>query len=341
MRKRPTYLSVILAVAAALVAVAVLAGGGGSGTAAATATDLTPRAVLEKVCAADRDVTRATADFQVTITAALDPDATAPAQAAAVLAKPIEITGSAAVDGERFAGSVSVDLALGDGSYRTQVAMRWIGDQAWVKVMGVWYEAPPEMRARLSQARARDAGETIAADGHPDMMALKDAGLDPWSWVTGLRLVGTGQVRGVDAYHISGGLDMAALIGDVVAFTGTPQFEELLKEHAPAEALARFRDVDRADIEKGAAKANEAVRDVRGEVWVAADTCRVLRATGSATFVPPAEANVDWLDDVGVSATVTYGGLDQPVTVQPPADPRPWDDLKALLDDHGKPSFAD
>ena len=77
-RKRLTYLSAILAAAAVLaVAAVLLAGGtGASGTAvAAKAGDEGPRAILEKAMAADADVASATAEFEVTLTADLDPDA--------------------------------------------------------------------------------------------------------------------------------------------------------------------------------------------------------------------------------------------------------------------------
>jgi len=323
-RKRLTYLSAVLAVVA-VAAVLVAGGTGASGTAvAAKAGDEGPRAILEKAMAADADATSATAEFKVTLAADLDPDAQAPAQAELVLDKPITVTGTAAVDSDPFAGSVTVDVSLGGGGYSTQTAMRWIGDEAWIKVMGAWYEAPPEAKEHLAEAQAR------MADTQPEVCPLEGAGIDPWSWVTGLELKSTQAVGGVDAYRIVGGLDVPALIDDVVAFMATPKFEELMKEHAPAEAVEEFRTVEPAELEEAADTAAGVVRDVKGEVWIATGTYRVLKATGSATVAPPAEADADWLRSVAVAVTVTYGGFDEPVDVQAPVDARPWQDLREL-----------
>ncbi len=344
MRTRLTYLSVLMTVAAALVVAVVLAlgGGGTSGTAsAAGAVGSSPRAILEQACAADRDVTSGRADFRLTLTPTLDPAAEAPAQARMALGAPIEVSGDVAVDSDPFVGAINVEVSLGDGSYTTQVAMRWIDDEAWVKVLGLWYQAPPEAQERLAEARARMAAGETAADDGPDADELASMGLDPWSWITGLELVDSERIDGVAAHHIGGGLDVAAMIDDLVAFSATPQFEAMLREHAPAEALAEFRSVDRAELDEAAAKATEAVRDVRGEVWVAAESGRVLKAAGAATLVPPAEADVAWLESIAVAGTVRYGGFDEPVTVQPPADPRPWDDLQRLCGGHDGSPFAD
>lgn len=339
MRRRLTYLSAAVAVMAALIVAVVVAGGGaGSGTAVAVGSgDAGPRAILEKAMAVEHDLTSAQAEFRVVVKAELDPAEQAPSQAAMVLDKPIEVSGTVAADSDPFVGAVTVDVSLGGGSYATQVAMRWVGDQAWLKVMGVWYEAPPEMTQRLAEAQEQmAAGGASGGDGadsdeaEAGRQALAAAGIDPWSWVTGLELVGSEPVGGAEAYRVVGGLDVRALVNDVVAFSAAPRFQELMKEHAPPEALAEFRQLDRAEMERGAAMVAGAVRDVRGEVSIDVQTYRVLRAAGSVTVVPPAEAEADWLRSVDVSATVSYDGFDEPVTVTPPTDPLPWERLQAL-----------
>jgi hypothetical protein len=309
----------------AITAVLVAGGGGASGTAvAAKAGDEGPRAILEKAMAADSDVTSATADFKVTLTADLDPDAEAPAQAKVVLDKPIAVTGTVAVDSDPFMGSMTVDVSLGGGGYSTETAMRWKGDEAWMKIMGAWYEAPPEAKEKLAEAQAKMATE------RPEVCPLEGSGIDPWAWVTGLELKGTQDVGGTEAYRIAGGLDVQALIDDMVAFIATPQFEELMKEHAPAEAIEEFEATDRAEVEEAAEQAADVVRDVQGEVWIAVDTYRVMKVAGSVTVVPPAEADADWLRSMDVAATITYGGFDEPVDVQAPEGARSWEDLQKL-----------
>jgi len=343
-RTRRTYLSVLVTAAAALVVAVVpaLGGGGASGTASAAAgVGSSPRAILEQACAADKGITSGRADFRFTLTATLDPAVEAPAQARMALGAPIEVSGDIAVDSDPFVGSIDVEVSLGDGSYATQVAMRWIDDEAWVKVLGVWYQVPPEAQERLAEARARMAAGGTAADDGPDADELASMGLDPWSWVTGLELIGSERIDGVAAQHIGGGLDVATMIDDLVAFSATPRFETMLREHAPAAALAEFRSVDRAELDEAAAAAAAAVRDVRGEVWVAAGSGRMLKAAGAATLVPPAEADVALLESIDVAGTVSYGGFDEPVTVQPPADPRPWDDLQRLCGGRDGAPFAD
>ncbi len=100
---------------------------------------------------------------------------------------------------------VSIDAQ--DSGQTIQAGFLSTGDRAFLKFANSYYEQP---QADVARANRRLAGGDENADG-----SLRELGLDPRKWVVDASLEGEEEVGGVATRHITGKLDVEALLGDL------------------------------------------------------------------------------------------------------------------------------
>ncbi len=152
MRKLATYL------AAALIVVAVLGlavAGCGDAQSSAKAGATTPEGILSQAMTAGTPISNATGQFDLSIAVTGDPT-TMPAEAKAMLAQPITLTGTFSGSQSPMACDISMTAAL--AGQNLPLGLKMTGGKAWIQFMGTWYEAPPEMITAMSTATTRSEG---------------------------------------------------------------------------------------------------------------------------------------------------------------------------------------
>lgn len=179
------------------------------------------------------------------------------------------------------------------GEQRTTAGLLLTGEEAYVRAGGQAFVLGPEQT------------QTLRRGGAPrDLAAL---GLDPAGWLLDAEVEEGAQVDGAPTDRVSGDLDLAALITDLLQVArraGAPAPE--LPEGAP----------DRLD---------DAVEDARLTILTGRDD-RLLRRLELRANLRQAEELSDLLPGGGgltVDASLRLGSLREPVDVEPPADARP------------------
>src|SRR5215218_5841856 len=211
--------------------------------------------------------------------------------------------------------SADLELKLGGGGQTVETGFLSTGNRAFVKFQDVYYEQPAaEVRkANASIQRRKGNGRS-----------LKSLGLDPRKWLGRARERGEENVAGVDTTHVSGTLDVKALLADLNRFvrrsggaiggaTGQPAPDPLGKQ----------------DIDKIAS----VVRDPSFDVYVGKDDDTVRRIAGRLEVSVPRrdQPTVGGVQGGSLEFSLEFRHVNGEQKIEAPAKARPLSDLTRSL----------
>jgi hypothetical protein len=187
------------------------------------------------------------------------------------------------------------------------------GDRVFLKFGGDFYEQPPEQVARNNRQLERN--------GKRGEGSLTDLGLDPGKWVVDASVEGDEQIGGVATEHVSGTLDVEALLDDL---------NGLVKRSAGAlGGVGGAQPLRRRDIER----LSQTVENPSFDVYVGKADDIVRRLSSRIEISVPEEDRGDVGGITGasirLSAELRDVGGDQ--KVEPPSESRPLSDLTSQL----------
>ena len=195
-----------------VVAIAVFAAGCGTATKAASQGAPAPtgaEGILAQAVTSSQSLTSGTGEFNMSL--AVDGDASKmPASDAALLGQPITMSGTFAFNENPQAVDASLNASIAGQSLA--MGIKATGDKAWVQFMGQWYEVPADA---MQQAGAT-ATTLSKADTAAIMAAIKAAGVDPATWLTGLKVVGNDTIDGTLTSHLQGTVDFNKVMTDAM-----------------------------------------------------------------------------------------------------------------------------
>lgn len=179
-------------------------------------------------------------------------------------------------------------------------------DRLFVVFDGSAYEVPAEY---LAMARRETGTENRTIPGLPD--------LDPQSWIDDPQVVGQEQVGGVQTEHISGTLNVTALMDSVDRVLAEVD-RQGLSAAAGGQVPTSIPADTRAQIER-------AVRDPRVDIWTGRED-KTLRKLQVDLGIEPQR------DRAGsIAFAVELSGLNEPQTIEAPTNTRPIEELLAGL----------
>ncbi|MBB4662649.1 hypothetical protein [Conexibacter arvalis] len=198
---------------------------------------------------------------------------------------------------------LSIDARLGaQGSFTAGAVST--SDRLFLEVEGNAYELPAELLE--SAQRSRDPAGRLSI---PD--------LDPQSWIDDPEVAGEESVGGAETYHITGEVNVAALLDSIDRVLAEADRQGL--SGVTGGEVPRSLPADtRADIE-------EAVRSAEVDVWTGKDD-KTLRKLQVDLVVEPRD------DRRGtVSFVLELADLNEPQSIAAPDRTRPFDELLAGL----------
>jgi hypothetical protein len=229
----------------ALVAL-VAAGCGGSSTKSGTGSSSGGGSDAASVLSSIKTSAAASGPSKVALTLSLEAKGTpTDPQTSAFLSKPITVKLDGPVDATAKKADITFSVAA--GPLNLDGAVRESGDKAWLQFNGKWYALPAHALSSTSGSSSTsslDAGKLIAAFGRPSAL-VKNASL-----------VGTEDVGGVKTDHVTGDIDIAALlrgIANVSKQTGSSTV------------------VSPAEIKSSMAKVRRYVKTAKVDVYVGQD----------------------------------------------------------------------
>jgi len=314
------YMVVLVAL---LLLVALAAGGCGSKkkSAGGSSGNLTADQISVKGLDATKNLKSAAFKMNMALNIKADTAKMSDQSTAAVLAKPITLTGSGNISNEQ-PQKLDATLAIGAGGMTINAGMKLDGQKAWVDVMDTWYELPAEMMSAIT------GGASPAAGATPGNLTsvLGTLGVDPTSWVSGHTLLGTEAIDGTSCYHLSDTVDMAALsqsLGTLMQSAGS------LGSVLGTSTSSATSQQDLKAAQDAVKQLQTVLKNVKLDAWYETGTFDMRKLTASATmdFAAVPDAAKQGLQSGDFQFTFELSNFGESVTVTPPASAKPFDQL--------------
>ena len=258
--------------------------------------------------------------FSSSITSAdLKLDASIQLKGSPALDKPVRITASGPFrTNEGRLPSVDIDLKIGtDGGGQTvTTGFLSTGDRAFVKFQDIYYEQPKSEVAKANRALAENKNKRGS---------LRALGLDPRSWLGEAKVEGDEDVAGVKTQHVSGKLDVEAVMRNLNAFVrkSGAALGDATGQPSP-------KPLSKADIQK----IGEVVRDPTFHVYVGKEDDIIRRVAGNIEFDVPEESrqSLGGIQSGSIEFEIEFANVNGDQVIEAPANPRP---LSALTESLG------
>ena len=244
-------------------------------------------------------------------------DATIQVNGASSLDKPIRIQASGPFQGNKGKlPSADLTLQIGNGGGQTvETGFLSTGSRAFVKFQDVYYEQPASQVAKANQSlsKSKDKGRS-----------LKSLGLDPRGWLGKARDRGDEKVAGVDTSHISGTLDVKAILTDLNQFVKRSR-----GAIGGATGQQPPRPLQKDDIDAIAS----VVKDPTFDVYVGNDDDTIRRIAGHIQVTVPQrdQSQVGGVKRGSLEFSIEFRKVNQAQKIVAPAKARPLSDLTRSL----------
>lgn len=204
-------------------------------------------------------------------------------------------------DGEGALPRFAFTLSVEGGGSTFEVGATSTGDEGFLCFQGADFAVPDELFEQF--VSGYDEQRREAEDEVADRPALATLGIEPLRWVTDPERAGEADVGGVETVRVTAGVDVPKLLADV-------------RKAADRAGEAAGRELTAGDVEQLA----ESVRSASVEVFTGKDDLRLRRLVVDLR-----------LASGRAKLTLEIAGLDEPQKIEAPAEPKPLEDLVALL----------
>lgn len=253
-------------------------------------------------------------------------DATLQINGVSSLEKPIRIQASGPFKGNKGKlPSADLSLQVGTGGGQTvQTGFLSTGDRAFVKFQDVYYEQPA--------AEVRKANRSLASK-KGGSRSLKSVGLDPRSWLGKARDRGDEKIGGVNTTHVSGTLDVKALLSNLNAFV-----KRSGGAIGGATGQSPPQPLRRSDINAIAG----VVKDPTFDVYVGKDDDTIRRVAGRLQVTVPKndQSSVGGVKSGSLEFSIEFHNVNGNQKIEAPAKARPLSDLTNSLGTGGLKGLA-
>ena len=213
--------------------------------------------------------------------------------------------------------SADIDLKIGtDGGGQTvTTGFLSTGDRAFVKFQDIYYEQPAAQVAQANRAIAQNK------DKRGSLRAL---GLDPRSWLSEAKVEGDEEIAGVQTRHVSGKLDVEAVMRNLNAFV-----RKSGSTLGGATGQTPPKPLSEDDIRKVA----DVVRDPTFHVYVGKEDDIIRRVAGKIEFDVPEESrdSLGGIQSGAIEFEVEFSKVNGDQQIEAPSNPRPLSDLTTSL----------
>jgi hypothetical protein len=211
--------------------------------------------------------------------------------------------------------SADLELRVGtDGGGQTvQTGFLSTGDRAFVKFEDVYYEQP------AAQVRAANASINKAGG-----RSLRSLGLDPRSWLSGAEEEGDERVAGVETTHVSGRLDVAALLRNI---------NEFVERSGAALTGATGQAVPKPLSNEDISNLSEVVDDPTFDVYVGKEDDTIRKVSGRLEFDVPEDSRstLNGIEGGSLEFSVEFADVNGDQEIEAPDKARPLAELTSSL----------
>jgi len=234
------------------------------------------------------------------------------------LDKPVRISASGPFrtnDGKLPSADIDLKIGTDGGGQTVTTGFLSTGDRAFVKFQDIYYEQPAAQVAQANRAIAQNK------DKRGSLRAL---GLDPRSWLSEAKVEGDEEIAGVQTRHVSGKLDVEAVMRNLNAFV-----RKSGSTLGGATGQTPPKPLSEDDIRQVA----EVVRDPTFHVYVGKEDDIIRRVAGKIEFDVPEESrdSLGGIQSGAIEFEVEFSKVNGDQEIEAPSNPRPLSDLTTSL----------
>jgi len=208
-----------------------------------------------------------------------------------------------------------IDLKVGveGGGASIDTGRVSVGDRAFVKFQGSFYELPRDEVAEANKAFEGERAQRRRVGG---------LGVNPRAWIASAKDEGEEEVAGVKTRHLSGQLDVRRVVGDLNRFVARA-----------GKTLATGAEVPRPLPPSVLEKISQVVRNPTFDVYVGAGDDRIRRLSANVQLdVPEADRQqVRGVEGGALELTLEFRDVGGDQRIVAPAQSRPLSDLTKQL----------
>jgi hypothetical protein len=220
------------------------------------------------------------------------------------------------IAGKASSAAVDATMDVGFAGQKLPFAIKTQGKKGWIQYQGKWYV--------LDQ---KTAGSLITPGASPSSQ-LGGLGLDPTKWGATFKLVGTEDVGGTPAYHVTATADPKKMAAALMKAMNDPAVaKQLGQDSKQLEKQLKTNQQQLQQLQQG-------LKSATADFWIGTSDKRLRKMTvvvAMDTSGMTSTSTVQGLGAITMTGGITLSGFDQKVTVTPPAGALPFDQLTNSL----------
>jgi hypothetical protein len=196
------------------------------------------------------------------------------------------------------------------------------GTAGYVSLQGTSYQLPS---ATFQKLESSFASFESTGSGGSSSSALTKLGIKPIHWLTNPHIVGNDSVAGTDTTHITAGLNVGALLGDIntlLAKAGSLGLSSASAGQLPTNISPATRN-----------KIVSEVQNPTVDVWTGSSDKTMRRLTLKLTLPVTGSTStlLGGLSSASIALTIQYADLNKPQTITAPTSTAPYSQFTAKL----------
>jgi hypothetical protein len=211
--------------------------------------------------------------------------------------------------------AIDMKMSVGLGGQNLALGMMTEGAKSWIEYDGTWYALDSENAEALDKQAQTGAAPTEQ---------LKSFGLDPADWGTTYELVGTEDLSGTQVYHVKAVADPQKLADALMKAADDPKLQEKL---GGSDSELGQMSEGLQESKEDAEELGKSLKDASVEYWIGVDDMLMYKAAFGGSLDTKGQKDMEGVEGMSLTATVTMSAFDEPVTVTPPAKAKPFDEL--------------
>lgn len=231
----------------------------------------------------------------------------------------VTLSGPFQSQGPKTLPKFDFDLTLSVAGRQLSAGAVSTGDSGFLKFQGTSYDVPAEVFTQFKQGYERSQSQSKPSDT-PSFSSL---GIDPSKWLQNPKSEGDEDVAGTNTNHVSADVDVPKLLDDInqilsrAGKLGVSGSQQIPKQITPQQRKTIQDNIENASF----------------DVYSGKDDKTLRRLTITVKFKVPEQsrAQVQGLTGGTVTFDLTLADLNQPQTINAPANPQPFDDLTKAL----------
>ncbi len=212
------------------------------------------------------------------------------------------------------------NISFGALGQSGSIAILSTGTAGYVTVQGTSFQLPAASFQKLESSFSQLSSSPAGSSGSGNLSKL---GIDPLHWLVNPSVVGTETVGGAQTTHIQASVDVAALLGDVDTFL----------QKASSLGVSGATSLPTSIPQATKTRIAGEVKNPTVDVWTGNDdkTLRKLSLNLTVPVSGQVSSSLGGLNSAGIGLSLQYANLNQPQTITPPTNVRPYSEFQTEL----------